>query len=355
MTSPEISMAPRIYYEIASHCNFSCFHCSDLFHAGKNLIDSTEMLRFHKSIAGKARLDSVVTGGEPTLHNDFDKLVSELAQTGQVVVTTNGSLMSAKRTAEIIRYLHPNIVFQVSMDGASKEVFERIRGDSTYDQVIAYVEQLSSLGVGKQIGLSMTPMRSNMHEIPDVIDLALRLNLGYVHFPSLVPVGVARNNWKDLAIPYEDQSRIDDFLVKEMMKLASQIEISVNALGQALARSRTNGAADCLNIFSIKVDASGNVLPCPTTANRSLSVGRMKDIHSVDQLLERLRNRREDYNALKGGELSGCSQCSNWLGCQSRFCENCGLLAPPDSKISEDACKIVARRHFKIRSASGEV
>src|SRR5207237_5530505 len=80
---------------------------------------------------------------------------------------------------------------RVSLDGSTPETYLRIRGIPAFDRVIANVGEMvrtraksgSSL---PRISIWMTGLRENLHELPEVIDLAGRLGVEEVYLQRLV-------------------------------------------------------------------------------------------------------------------------------------------------------------------------
>lgn len=343
---PTPRIANRIYYEITSTCNLRCIHCNDIFRTQSRHLDSRQVITFHNALVKFGIHNSVVTGGEPTIHKDFENIIRGLSKYGSVLVTTNGTVLPPKRQAEILgRY--PNVTFQISMDGITQQTFDRVRGEGTYDKVMALINPLIEQGLEKQIGLSMTVMRHNMHEVQPMVDFAKSNRLASLHFPTLLPVGYAKENWSTIAPSPEQQIELEEMLLDIMVDETNGTSISVNRIGQVLTRALYGTKGDCLVNFTLKIDPDGNVLPCPTTANRNLSVGSICESGFPEALMNRLEKRWAEYLSLAGSELPGCANCHAKDHCSGRFCENCGLLSPlDDGHVADHACQIVSH-HFK--------
>lgn len=114
--------------------------------------------------------------GEPLMHPDFFRMVRHAVARGLVVSTnTNLTLLTPRRVTECVTSgLH---AMHVSLDGASAPVYERIRKGASFTKVMRNLDRVVAAKTALQ---SVTPhlrittvvMRSNLHELADVVTLA---------------------------------------------------------------------------------------------------------------------------------------------------------------------------------------
>ena len=159
--SAEIAMmglrAPvNVTWEITLNCNLRCVHC--LSDAGKALDDelSTEECRALIDQWADLKVFQVnIGGGEPFAREDFLDLLQHAHGKGLVTcVSTNGLLVEkalAKRLAEF-----EMLYLQVSLDGATEDVNDAIRGRGTYRRVLEAMEFLSGEKVPFSINTVLT-------------------------------------------------------------------------------------------------------------------------------------------------------------------------------------------------------
>jgi len=141
-----------------------------------------------------------VTGGEPLLHGEFRRFVSEVkGRKLPVDVTTNGLLL--ERHARFIVDSGVEIVY-VSLDGP-ETVHDRIRGlegafRSTLDGLRALVEARSAGGWGGPIiAVNCTISRSNIRLLERMVPIAAESGadlLQFIHAMFDTPENVARHN-----------------------------------------------------------------------------------------------------------------------------------------------------------------
>jgi cyclic pyranopterin phosphate synthase len=147
---------------VTDRCNFRCTYCMprDVFGADHAFLPRSEILSFEEIVrlvgvfaslgVSKVRL----TGGEPLLRKDLEKLVTLVAQTpgiDDVALTTNGSLLAAR--AESLRAAGLGRV-TVSLDSVDQAVFA-VLGDTQ----IPLSRVLDGIAAAKAAGL--TPVKLN--------------------------------------------------------------------------------------------------------------------------------------------------------------------------------------------------
>jgi radical SAM protein with 4Fe4S-binding SPASM domain len=341
LKNPTISN--RVYYEITSVCNLKCIHCSDLLHASSTFLPSGKILRFHREMKRLGINSSVITGGEPAIHEEFDVIVTGLSAIGPVLITSNGTLIDPEQISWLLK-LNPNVTLQISMDGISKSVFEEIRGANTFDKVVSLIDFLLLRDLKKQLGISMTILRQNVNQVIEMIDFARERKLSFIHFPSLLPVGIAMKRWEEVSPTVEQQIWAEEQILKEMTDNTYKTNISSNRIEQILTRISNGAKGDCLGNCTLKVTPEGFILPCPASSNVNLRLGSIDEEGIVDSLIERLGAKINDYLSLIGPELLKCSECEGFNYCFARFCANCMLLNS-SNHLAEYDCAII-RHHL---------
>jgi MoaA/NifB/PqqE/SkfB family radical SAM enzyme len=111
---------------------------------------------------------TIQLNGEPLLDGDLENKIIRLKETGikHVSFTTNCSLMTAERAESILNSGVDNI--DISVDGATRETYESIRGNLSFDEVFGNIRGLIELRnrikPAVSIRLRMTIWEKNSHE-----------------------------------------------------------------------------------------------------------------------------------------------------------------------------------------------
>ncbi|MCB2042033.1 MAG: GTP 3',8-cyclase MoaA [Rhodoferax sp.] len=205
---------------VTDRCNFRCSYCMPKEVFDKNhpylphadLLDFEEITRLARLFIGHGVHKLRLTGGEPLLRKNIERLIAQLAalrtphgQPLDITLTTNGSLLARKarqlREAGLRRVT-------VSLDGLDDTVFRSMNDvDFPVAEVLAGIEAARAVGLGP-IKVNMVVKRgTNEHEI---LPMARHFRgTGIVlRFIEYMDVGVT-NGWRmDEVLPSRDVIRM---------------------------------------------------------------------------------------------------------------------------------------------------
>ncbi len=147
---------------VTDHCNFRCVYCmpKDIFGPDHPFLSRAELLSFEEvyrlaRILARYGIRKIrLTGGEPLVRRDIEKLVAMLAQLPgvELTMTTNGSLLARK--AHALREAGLQRV-TVSLDALDDAVFAAMN-----DVAFPVARVLEGIKAAQQAGL--TPVKINM-------------------------------------------------------------------------------------------------------------------------------------------------------------------------------------------------
>jgi MoaA/NifB/PqqE/SkfB family radical SAM enzyme len=186
-----LSSPVEAYFEVANRCNSKCATCPLTFspqEAARQLsLDDFKLLVSQLPDLRRAVLQGI---GEPLLNRDLAPMIAHLTQLGvYVVFNTNAALLTRRRQVELIESGLDEL--RVSLDSSTPETYVKVRGIPAFERVVANLGEMvctrRSLGTWKpRIAIWMTGLRDNLHELPDVIDLAARLGVDEVYLQRMV-------------------------------------------------------------------------------------------------------------------------------------------------------------------------
>ncbi|WP_046007150.1 radical SAM protein [Pseudoalteromonas rubra] len=166
----------KLVIKMTSSCNLRCEQCFQWretgFHHG---LDPTA-IPYEQSghlfdFVERQRCDIILTGGEPTLHPDFPKFLSRLAEAGCFIYICTNGLMIKRHFEELSKY-HDQLAFLISIDGP-KDIHDSIRGKGTYNKTMAGIKLLADgKKAGKQwlIGVENTMMAKNLDRATELLN-----------------------------------------------------------------------------------------------------------------------------------------------------------------------------------------
>jgi mycofactocin biosynthetic radical S-adenosylmethionine protein MftC len=160
----------NVTWEITLKCNLHCVHClSDAGLPGENelthgecraLVDQLKLIRVFQVNIG---------GGEPFIRPDFPDLLAYCHEKGLVTcVSTNGMLIDDGLARQLSQL--KMLYLQVSLDGATADVNDPIRGKGTYKKILEAADCLARHGVKFSINSVLT--RTNYPQLDDLRKMA---------------------------------------------------------------------------------------------------------------------------------------------------------------------------------------
>jgi len=258
-------------WELTYACNLACVHC--LSSSGrrdprelttsecKALIDELQRLQvFYVNIGG----------GEPTVRGDFWELV-EYATAHQVGVkfSTNGSRITDEVAARLAASDYVDV--QVSIDGATAEINDAVRGRGSYATAVRAMERLASAGfVGFKLSVVIT--RENAAQLDEFKAIADRYR-AQLRLTRLRPSGRGADVWDRLHPTAAQQREVYDWLVAHGEQvLTGDSFFHLSGFGQPLPGLNLCGAGRVVCL----IDPVGDVYACPFAIHDEFLAGNVR-------------------------------------------------------------------------------
>lgn len=169
--------AVNIFFHVLTRCNLSCRHCYiNTAQHGRNMLPVDTIKRWLAVFSHKFSTANVIfLGGEPTLHPALPEAVRAARTMGysSITIDTNGFLFN-----DILSRVTPVEVdyFSFSMDGATRQTNDRIRGEGSYDQCLAGIQRAVKLGFNTSLIYTVSSM--NLHELDKMPSIVKDLGVG---------------------------------------------------------------------------------------------------------------------------------------------------------------------------------
>mgnify|MGYP005850579717 CR=1 FL=1 len=188
------SLPISLYVDINLKCNLRCPHChrADPRQGGKlwPTLDYSTFEKVARALFPTAYRVNLSGGGESLIHRDFDRMLETcLHYETYPVLYTNGSALNRKRAVLLAR---SGTYLGISMDGASRQTFERTRYPAKWKRMLKSLELIRQ--VRRDVGnpdffpyLQVVIQRENVGELPAFVDLARQFELELVKFANLYP------------------------------------------------------------------------------------------------------------------------------------------------------------------------
>ena len=171
----------ELWFHLTNRCNMTCSYC--LFASKPE--DAAELpadavLSIAAEAAALGCRVFALTGGEPFVHREFERVMDGLFshEDAKVVILTNGMLFQRWQNA-LKRWPAERLHLQVSIDGL-KQNHERLRGEGTFDNLMDELRVLKGLGL--PFALSMCVEKGSAADMPRMVELAAEVGASNVHF-----------------------------------------------------------------------------------------------------------------------------------------------------------------------------
>jgi MoaA/NifB/PqqE/SkfB family radical SAM enzyme len=169
--------AANVFFHVLTRCNLRCRHCYiNPAQHGRKRQPIERIERWLAVFAGRSPgANLVLLGGEPTLHPGLPRAVRCARRLGfaSITIDTNGYLfhdiLNQVTAAEVD-------VFSFSLDGASAETNDRIRGKGSYAACLSGLRRAGAKGF--QTSLIYTVSRANLQELNSMGPLLEELGVG---------------------------------------------------------------------------------------------------------------------------------------------------------------------------------
>lgn len=246
-------------WHITNRCNLRCVHCYQDDYSGSNELDfdglkviADEIIRTLAKWGKKG--DIAITGGEPLVKEEAFPLLNYLDSSDDIAsidLLTNGTLIN-ESIMEQIKDLNKLRCVQISLDGASAESNNKIRGKDASEKALSGIRLLRENEI--PVNIMFTLQRSNVSDIPSIINLVIDEGISSLTIERVVPTGAGRKLKEELLSPEE--------IKQAFSYISERAEQEINRGGfTSITRSRPLWTLlnNCANITDKDIDRNN---PC---------------------------------------------------------------------------------------------
>lgn len=297
---------------ITSLCNANCRHCSS---ASSNDVtadlSTVQILDILDQLNDCGVMQLGISGGEPLLHPEFDKIIIEAKSLGFIIgVGTNGAVINENNIQRIKRLGIDKV--QVSLDGNCSETHDIFRGcPGMFDAAINAIKMMVAAGI--TVTVCMTPTKMNYLELEPLIERCVEMGVKGFNLSQFVPVG---RGTEELDLSPVEWKRILELWYEKKNKYAGKMyftshESQLILVDESVKEMRAfSGCQAGRGVSCIKSD--GSVIPCVML---DINLGNVKEasfrsIWENSKILKNIRNKK-CYHSPCGSckYLSKCGGC----------------------------------------------
>ncbi len=306
----------RLVLELTNVCNFNCITC------GRSSKPSSQHFLDMKDLAALTPffpyLEEVTLfgWGEGTLHPQFTDIVDLFSKNStRIYFVTNGSTLNQLQDLIINT---PSLIMGISLDGFTAKTNDRIRQGSDFNKIIYDLQNIVRIKKERHlsspyINVVMTLMRSNIDELPGMINLAHKMSLDEVK-------GIYLTSF-DKKLAHESLWNSQDHVKKifnQSHELAQKYKIKLKLPHiQGEDSAKNNYHKGCFNAWrDLFIGADGYIRYCQSHEDRLFSI--IERRHNLESMwngpeMQKFRTSVNNKN-LMSSQCQKCYQSShaNW-------------------------------------------
>ena len=244
---------PRLRYvdfAVDFACNLSCEHCfaAALKRPGRPQMEVADYARVAREAMRLGAVNFSFQGGEPLLFPRLREVIAACRPARNVIsVTTNGTLLSEERVAELRRWGVD--ILTVSLDSSVPEEHDRFRGRAgTFQATLAGIERGLAAGLHVSLGTVVTHQSLRGDGIRGLMDLAIRKRM-ILYF--ILPVRAGRWRGNSEMLLTEDDLRFIEEQTRRSPYLRTDFQANLCGTGCGAAKE------------ILYLTPYGDVLVCP--------------------------------------------------------------------------------------------
>lgn len=220
-----VSMPRRLVLELTNACNLNCIMCGRNAAEFHPTVFQMEWFYYLESLFDTVEEVTLMGWGEPTVHPHFVEMLSCINKhAAKKYFCTNGMKLGELTPA---LFEHHADLIGVSVDGATPEMNNRIRRGSDLNKIVHSLEEIERqkqiLGVDyPYINFVFCAMKSNLHELPQLVELAASIGLQEV---KVVFLTVFQKELADETL-WGDMKRVKD-IFDQATSLGEKLGVSI--------------------------------------------------------------------------------------------------------------------------------
>ena len=328
----------RAYVEITNICNLNCRSCynrSGLNHTRCEL-SYEEFARLADRLTDEFGCNHItLSGGEPTLHRDFETLLDKLYSLPiSVSIVTNGTT-NCKRICD--EYNNGRLAIQLSLDGSTDEINAETRGSGNFEKTVRFLEKLEKPSIkskafdsadvettsGKEMCkpspvLKMVVSQKNIDDVEAFFGFALSHDC-IPNYDFIAPIGNAGDKWNSLDLSAKQKLRV----LREINQLNKKYGVNISL---PLCTS-TCPLSNPDTKISALIKSNGDIHPCQMLYNEKYKLGNI-----LTDKKEAITERMAEITAIAAKREQtdfGCNRCL-----ARQFCKG-GCMAFADMRSGD--------------------
>lgn len=340
----EITPPRWLLAELTYACPLQCPYCSNPldYMQYKNELNTEEWLRVLREAREMGAVQLGFSGGEPLVRQDLPVLIKEARKLGYYTnLITSGYRLTEEKIIELKEAGLDHI--QISIQSSSEELNNKLAGTRTFHEKKKIAHLIKKQGY--PMVLCVVIHRQNIHQMEDILEMAIELEADYLELANAQYNGWALIN-RDMLLPTKEQFDEAEAIAhryQEKMKGKMKIYYVVPDYYEGRPKACMNGWGTTF----LTITPDGQALPCHSARELpGLDCPSIKDM-SVREAWEE----SDAFNRFRGLEWmkEPCRSCpekkNDFGGCRCQ-----AYLVTGDMTNTDPACNL-SPDHQKILNA----
>lgn len=170
---PDRMPGARLWMYTNFHCNLHCDYCcvSSSPQAPRRELGAERIARLASAAAAWGVHELYLTGGEPFLLPDIDRIIASCVDTLPTTVLTNGMVFRGRGLAALRALPRTGLALQISLDSATPRLHDSHRGLGSWEKAVAGIALAKELGFTVRVAATIAAPRPGeitaLHEFCD--------------------------------------------------------------------------------------------------------------------------------------------------------------------------------------------
>jgi MoaA/NifB/PqqE/SkfB family radical SAM enzyme/glycosyltransferase involved in cell wall biosynthesis len=175
-----------------------------------------------------------LSGGEPFLRKDLLEILNYVTRkVNRVAIDTNLTLIDEKIAIELAKLPYRKFHLQVSLDGATAETHDSIRGvKGCFDKIMNNIRLIHRVNRKMNsdicMGISSVLMRENLSEIIDLVNLAKELRMKNVSIMPVMKSNVELRDGNDKQVMNNKELQFLNRVIEELIEFKKKSPLLIN-------------------------------------------------------------------------------------------------------------------------------
>jgi len=308
-----------IDWAITNRCNLNCLHCRGM---ASQEIDDEKVLKVAEQVSSLKPGWVIIEGGEPLLRKELFKVIETIYKGGiKIYLISNGMFLNENTAMRLAEF---GVNLMISIDGADKESYEKIRKGASFQKLkeaVAIANEYKILD-----SCPVTIGRHNYEQLGKIFNFAKAIGYKKITFLGLKPCKdyekyvLNGEQYRSIFLSvakYQKECMLDVYFDEPFFKpFLKESDISYSADGEnGIIVSDTTS---CIFGSYMFIETNGDVKPCTFVPTAMGNVNE-KDLDEIwdDMQNSELVKRIKDFST-REGRCRRCKYLYDCGGCRAR-------------------------------------